>query len=103
MWESYNLSALLVYVAALTIIGSYVQNVFYNIYRHPLRHIPGPKIAAATYLYQTYYSLVGVSRYYIKIGKLHNKYGEPPTFHLTRSRVILIVFDPTRTSCPHHP
>ena len=103
MWESYNLSALLVYIAVLTIIGSYVQNVFYNLYRHPLSHIPGPKIAAATYLYQTYYSLVGGSRYYIKIGKLHDKYGERPILGLTRFKVVLILFDLTRTSCSHHP
>jgi hypothetical protein len=78
MSESCSLSVLLVYIAVLTIIGSYVRNVFYNLYGHPLSHIPGPKIAAATYLYQTYYSLVGGSRYYIKIGELHDKYGERP-------------------------
>jgi len=76
MWEPYSLSTLLAYGAVLIVIGTFVQNVFYNLYRHPLSHIPGPRIAAATYLYQTFYSLVGGSRYYIKIGKLHNKYGE---------------------------
>ena len=93
MWESYGLSTLLVYIAVLTIIGSYVQYVFYILYRHPLSHIPGPKIDAVTYLYQTYYSLVGGSRYYIKIGKLHDKYGEHPIFCLTGSRLVLIEFD----------
>src|SRR6266704_6531846 len=102
MWESCSLSALLVYVAVILVIGSYVQNVFYNIYRHPLSHIPGPKIAAATYLYQTYYSLIGGSRFYIKIGKLHNKYGERPIPGLTQPMVVLIVVDLTRTRCSHH-
>ncbi|OCK73238.1 cytochrome P450 [Lepidopterella palustris CBS 459.81] len=87
MWESYLLSANLAYVAAFILIGSYVQHVLFNLYRHPLAHIPGPKIAAATYLYQTYYSLVGGSRYYIKIGKLHDKYG--PVVRITPDEVHL--------------
>jgi hypothetical protein len=45
--------------------------VYYDLYLHPLAHIPGPKLAATTYLYQTYFSL----RFYIQIGKLHEKYG----------------------------
>ena len=52
-----------------------IYRVFYDLKLHPLAHIPGPKLAAITYLYQTYYSLVGGSRFYIQIGKLHEKYG----------------------------
>lgn len=52
-----------------------VYRIFYDLKRHPLAHIPGPKLAAITYLYQTYYSLVGGSRYYVKVGELHEKYG----------------------------
>jgi hypothetical protein len=59
----------------LYIIGHRIYRIFYDLYLHPLAHIPGPKLAAITYLYQTYYSLVGGSRFYIQIGKLHQKYG----------------------------
>ena len=52
-----------------------VWRLFYDLYLHPLARIPGPKLAAVTYLYQTYYSLIGGSRFYIQIGKLHDKYG----------------------------
>jgi hypothetical protein len=50
--------------------------VIYNLYFHPLAKIPGPKLAGATYLYQTYFSLVGGSRFYIQIKKLHDIYGK---------------------------
>jgi cytochrome P450 len=48
-----------------------VQRLFF----HPLVKVPGPKIAAATLLYQTWYCFVGGSRFYIKIEKLHEQYG----------------------------
>ena len=57
--------------------GLLAQKVLYNLYHHPLAHIPGPKLAGTTYLNQTYFSLVGgKSRYYIKIAEFHKKYGE---------------------------
>lgn len=69
---SYVIGCLLV----LVVIGSFCQNVFYNLYRHPLAHIPGPKLAAVTYLFQTYFGLVGGSRYYQEIARLHKIYGK---------------------------
>lgn len=49
--------------------------VIYRLFFHPLARVPGPKFAAATWLYQTYFSFVGGSRYYIQIEKLHQIYG----------------------------
>jgi hypothetical protein len=58
-------------------VGSLVHRIIYNLYRHPLRHIPGPRLAAATYLYQTYFAFKdGKSRYYLKVAELHKQYGE---------------------------
>lgn len=73
--EPYGLSYLALYLLPFLLIGSLAYRLFYNLYLHPLAHIPGPKLAGATYLYQTYFSLVGGSRYYIQIGKMHEKYG----------------------------
>jgi hypothetical protein len=72
---SYSLSYLFG-VFLIVVIGRLFQTVTYNLYRHPLAHIPGPKLAATTYLYQTYFSLVGGSRFYKQIAELHKKYGE---------------------------
>ena len=57
------------------LVAHRLYRVFYDLRLHPLSHIPGPKLAAITYLYQTYYSLVGGSRFYIQVGKLHEQYG----------------------------
>lgn len=62
-------------VFVLYLVVHRIYRVFYDLYLHPLAHIPGPKLAATTYLYQTYYSLIGGSRFYVQIGKLHEKYG----------------------------
>jgi len=53
-----------------------VAIVFYRLYFHPLAHIPGPKLAGLTFLYQTYFSLVNGSHFYAQIGKLHKIYGK---------------------------
>ena len=64
----------------VTFIASIGHRVLYNLYRHPLAHVPGPKLASATYLYQTYFSLIGGSTYYKEIRKLHEIYGMADDF-----------------------
>jgi hypothetical protein len=56
--------------------GSVLFVVCRRLFFHPLAHIPGPKLAATTWLYQSYYSLAGgQSRYYKEIERLHGIYG----------------------------
>ncbi|KAH7395782.1 cytochrome P450 monooxygenase-like protein [Cadophora sp. MPI-SDFR-AT-0126] len=68
-------------------LASLINNVIYNLYQHPLHEIPGPKIAGATYLYQTYYSLRGTSTYYKRIREMHAQYG--PVIRITPDEVHL--------------
>ena len=42
---------------------------------HPLSRIPGPRLAAATYLPEFYYDVVQFGRYTKEIEKMHEKYG----------------------------
>lgn len=42
---------------------------------HPLAKFPGPKLAAASYLYEAWYDLILVGRYSWEIKDMHKKYG----------------------------
>lgn len=71
--------------------------ILYNLYFHPLAHIPSPKLAANTHLYQTNYSLVGGSRYYLRIAKLHEKFGMEINLLFTKNHLTL-----PRPRCPNY-
>lgn len=43
---------------------------------HPLSRIPGPKLAAASYLPEFYYDVVKFGCYTKEISKMHERYGE---------------------------
>lgn len=69
--------ARLLQCSTVAILGCYLLTIVRRLYFHPLAQIPGPKLAAATLLYQTYYSFAGGrSRFYQKVAKLHEKYGK---------------------------
>jgi hypothetical protein len=60
------------------IYGQAILNVInitlYNLYLHPLRKFPGPKLAAITPYYWTWKILIGQKHTYAK--KWHEQYGE---------------------------
>jgi hypothetical protein len=65
----------LIWIAALW-IGYRVCIALYNISPfHPLSQFPGPKIAAASYLYEAYYDWWCVGRYGHVIKAMHDQYG----------------------------
>lgn len=64
---------ILVLLAFLLYLGALAC---YRMYFHPISHIPGPKLAAFTYWYQSYYDLWPHSgRFLWKTIDLHEKYG----------------------------
>lgn len=58
-------------------IGYHILVALYNISPfHPLSRFPGPKIAAASYLYEAYYDWILMGRYGHEIRRMHEVYGE---------------------------
>jgi hypothetical protein len=52
---------------------------------HPLARFPGPKIAAASYLYEAYYDWWLVGRYGKVIARMHESYGTFDIYHFHRN------------------
>ncbi|KAL2793511.1 cytochrome P450 [Aspergillus keveii] len=65
-WPVLGGAAAFIYLLARTI---------YRLYFHPLSHIPGPKLAAATHLYEFYYDVWRGGLYLFEIEKMHQQYG----------------------------
>lgn len=58
-------------------LGYRVALALYNISPfHPLSKFPGPKIAAASYVYEAYYDWILQGRYGRRIEKMHEQYGK---------------------------
>ncbi|PGH17767.1 hypothetical protein AJ79_00908 [Helicocarpus griseus UAMH5409] len=71
-----------------TIIFYTAAVAIYRIYLHPLSHIPGPRLAAATHLYIFYHNWYRSGKLYLQTEKLHAKYGpvvriSPTELHLS--------------------
>lgn len=61
---------------ALVLVGIYlVGQIVYRLFFSPIAHIPGPKIAAASFWYQFYWDVIKQGRYVWKIKELHELYG----------------------------
>jgi hypothetical protein len=70
-----SLSDLAVIAAVLAVFCLIIYRIIYNIYLHPLSHIPGPKRATFSSLWEFYHDVVRGGRYLWEIEKMHQKYG----------------------------
>lgn len=60
----------------ITALGAYISiRTIYRLYFHPLSHIPGPKLAACTHLYEFYYNVILSGKYLFEMEKMHQQYG----------------------------
>ncbi len=67
-------------VAALitTLFAYTLYIVLSRIFLSPLRHIPGPRLAALTSWYEFYYDAIQQGKFVWKIKDLHSQYGSIP-------------------------
>jgi cytochrome P450 len=81
MFNMDNITGLFPFLS-LVLLAFWTLRIFYlaiyRLYFHPLRHFPGPKLAALTYWYEIYYDWFagpypGSNTYHLD--ELHNKYG----------------------------
>lgn len=95
---------------ALVVVGAWllwhVLKTLYNVSPfHPLSHVPGPKLAAATYLYEFYYDVILFGQFSKQIRTIHEKYGKSREEGIRRkfkSSPYFIYLQP-RPDCPHQP
>jgi hypothetical protein len=74
-----SLTLLKAHWVAATVISILLYSVvvvIYRLYLSPLSKFPGPKLAAATLLYEAYYDVILGGQYTFKIKELHEQYGE---------------------------
>ncbi|KAI3329673.1 cytochrome P450 [Ustulina deusta] len=57
----------------------------YRLYLSPLAKIPGPKLAAVSYLYESYYEIVLGGQYFKRVAQMHKQYG--PIVRVTPNEV----------------
>lgn len=66
--------------AALTVVVLFVlfgmRVVIYRLYAHPLASFPGPRLAAATFLYEFYFDVIKGGMYIWEIERMHEQYGQ---------------------------
>ncbi|PLB51033.1 cytochrome P450 [Aspergillus steynii IBT 23096] len=65
----------IVYLTGLW-MGYHILLILYNLSPlHPLHQFPGPKRAAASYVYEAYYDWIRLGRYTNEIRRMHERYG----------------------------
>lgn len=73
--SSTEVGQVLVATVAAWLVYHLVQSLYNISPLHPLSSIPGPKLAAATYLSEFWFDVILLGKYTSEIGKMHEKYG----------------------------
>ncbi|KAF9889352.1 hypothetical protein FE257_007462 [Aspergillus nanangensis] len=71
--KAMDISTLLSVVSCIAVY--LLTKPIYRLYFHPLRKIPGPKLTAATFLYEFYYDVILGGQFIFQVEKMHQKYG----------------------------
>lgn len=83
---------LLPLAAGGTWIFFHLAKCIYNLFFHPLSHIPGPWLAAATHPPEFYHDVVRGGRYTTQIQQMHEKYGRNPLDRVVSLALLTCIF-----------
>lgn len=100
--ESVSSSYLFTGLTLLTLY--YIGLAFNRLWLSPIARVPGPKLAALTYLYEFYFDGISQGRYLWKIEQLHRQYGpivrvNPREVHIND----IAFYDQIYANGPQHP
>lgn len=68
-------NSVLVFLVGATALVLGLLTIIHRLYVHPLAGFPGPKLTAATFLYEFYYDVIKGGMYIWEIERMHEKYG----------------------------
>lgn len=60
----------------ILILVAFILRSIYRLYFDPLHHIPGPKLAAISHLYEFYYDVIREGMFVWEIERMHQRYGK---------------------------
>lgn len=63
--------------------------IIYRLYFHKLSRFPGPRLAAATGLYEIYFSAWGPGIFEYEIDNMHRKFGMPSDIYVKKKKKLL--------------
>jgi len=79
-WRSEDAASISFSRLALTVAVALVLwvavTIAYRLWLGPLAAFPGPKLAALTGWYETYFECIQRGRYWVEIERMHEQYGQ---------------------------
>jgi hypothetical protein len=66
-------------VATIGVVSCFIfltLRTIYRLYLHPLRKVPGPKLAAASHIVEFYYDVILGGKFCKQLEVMHRKYGQ---------------------------
>ncbi|KAG5921419.1 hypothetical protein E4U53_003803 [Claviceps sorghi] len=74
LWLYQAPTAWLLLTACVCVALPWFMKAIYNLYLHPLRNVPGPKLAALTDFYAFYWNWIREGGYSKQFARLHKDY-----------------------------